>query len=116
MPEQIIDIPTFEDLKTAMGEDFIGELIDTYLDETPQLIAELQQALARADDDTFRRSAHSIKSSSAAFGAHSFSAQARELELMGKHGTLEGAAPKVACLVADYGNVERRLRELRNGS
>ena len=55
-----------------MGAEFIGELIDTYCQETPQLIAALQQALAQGDAPAFQRAAHSIKSTSASLGAMEF--------------------------------------------
>jgi len=112
----IIDSTTFEQLKETMGADFIGELIDTYCEETPRLIADLQQALAPANAEVFRRSAHSIKSSSATFGALEFAAQARELEMIGKAGDLTSAGEKVAQLVAAYKQVEQALRELQHAS
>jgi len=46
-PPSVIDLPTFEALKEAMGADFINELVQAYFDETPQLLAKIQQALAR---------------------------------------------------------------------
>jgi histidine phosphotransfer protein HptB len=114
--EAVIDDKTFTELKETMGADFIGELIDTYCDETPRLVAELEQALARADAEAFRRTAHSIKSSSASFGALPFAALARELEMLGKGGDLTGAGPQVARLAAEYHQVEDRLRELQHAA
>jgi len=78
-----------------MGADYIVEVIQVYFEETPQLLADLQQALEKQDCETFRRSAHSIKSTSNSFGALNFGAEAKELEMMGREGKLEGAAPKV---------------------
>ena len=111
MPEPIIDDATFEGLVDAMGADFIGELIDTYLEETPQLIAAAQRALGDGNADDLRRAAHSIKSSSASFGVLSFSALARELEMLGKEANLVEAGPKMARLQADYALVARALQE-----
>jgi len=116
MTQPIIDTATFEELKAAMGADFIGELIDTYCEETRALVAQLEGALAGGDVEGFRRAAHSIKSSSATFGALPFSAQARELEMIAKQGDLQGVETKVASLVAGYPQVEQGLRELQNGS
>ena len=45
-PQSVIDLPTFEALKEAMGADFMIELVQAYFDETPQLLVKLQQALA----------------------------------------------------------------------
>jgi HPt (histidine-containing phosphotransfer) domain-containing protein len=112
----VIDATIFAELKEAMGADFIGELIDTYCEETPRLVADLQQALAQGNADLFRRSAHSIKSSSASFGALEFAAQARELEMIGKAGDLSNAASQAAHLGDEYQQVEHALRELQHGA
>jgi HPt (histidine-containing phosphotransfer) domain-containing protein len=110
--QSVIDLPTFEALKEAMGADYISELVEAYFEETPQLLSKLQQALARQDCEEFRRSAHSIKSTSNSFGALKFGAEARELEMMGREGKLEGAAGKVETLVREYGVIKNRLEEL----
>ena len=110
--QTVIDLPTFEALKEAMGADFIGELLQAYFEETPQLLSKLQQALARQDCEAFRQAAHSIKSTSNSFGALNFGAEAKELELMGREARLDGAGVKVDALVADYGQVQKTLEEL----
>jgi HPt (histidine-containing phosphotransfer) domain-containing protein len=113
--DAIIDGDTFDDLKDMMGADFVGEIIDTYNEETAELVEQLQQALAAQDTATFARCAHSIKSSSASLGALVFADQARELELTGKAGDLSGAGPRVERLAADFALVRRSLEELRDG-
>ena len=114
-PPSIIDLPTFETLKESMGTDFIGELVQAYFDETPQLLSKLQEALAKQDCDLFRQAAHSIKSTSNSFGALQFGGLARELELMAREGKLDGAPAKVATLVGDYDLVKKSLEELCHG-
>ena len=111
----VIDLPTFEALKEAMGADFINELAQAYFDETPQLLSKLQQALARQDCDLFRQAAHSIKSTSNSFGALEFGALAKDLEMMGRQANLDGAPGKVETLVSNYGLVQKRLEELCHG-
>jgi histidine phosphotransfer protein HptB len=110
--QSVIDMPTFEALKDAMGADFIGELVQAYLEETPQLLSKLGEALARQDCEAFRQAAHSIKSTSNSFGALEFGAQAREMEMMGREARLDGAGVKVDTLVADYRRVQTTLEEL----
>jgi HPt (histidine-containing phosphotransfer) domain-containing protein len=110
--QSVIDLPTYEALKEAMGADYIVEVIQVYFEETPQLLSDLRQALEKQDCETFRRSAHSIKSTSNSFGALQFGAQAKELEMMGREGRLEGAASKVETLQADYQLVKQALEEL----
>jgi HPt (histidine-containing phosphotransfer) domain-containing protein len=112
--ELIIDPVTFSELKITVGADFIGELIDAYLEDTPRLLTQLQQYLTQQDAQAFTRTAHSIKSSSASLGALSFSALAKELEMMGKQGGLTGTEAKVELLNKDYLQVQRRLKELKD--
>ena len=114
-PPSVIDLPTFEALKEAMGADFISELVQAYFDETPQLLAKLQQALARQDCNALRQAAHSIKSTSNSFGALEFGAQAKELEMMGREARLDGAPGKVESLVTGYKAVKQALAELSRG-
>ena len=114
-PQSIIDLPTFEALKDAMGADFIGELVQTYFDETPQLLAKLRQAIESQDYEAFRMAAHSIKSTSNSFGALLLGAQARELEMMGREGRLDGAPGKVEALASGYAAVNKELEELSRG-
>jgi HPt (histidine-containing phosphotransfer) domain-containing protein len=110
--QSVIDLPTFKALKEVMGADFIGELVQAYFDETPQLLSKLQQALDKQDCEGLRQAAHSIKSTSNSFGALQFGAQARQLELMGREGKLEGAPAQVQALVAGYPAVRQALEGL----
>mgnify|MGYP000926179706 CR=1 FL=1 len=109
----VIDLDTLNEMKDTMGAEFVGELIDAYCQETPQLIAALQKALAQGQANDFQHAAHSIKSTSASLGALQFSAAARELEMVGRGSSLEGVAPAVERLVADYEQVQSCLQEWR---
>jgi len=111
MPNTIIDSTTFEELKEAMGDDFIPELVSTYLDETAALIQKLREALAASQSEDFRRIAHSIKSSSASLGALEFSAQAKELEFIGKAGDFNQAGAALARLEEAWPKVKTALQE-----
>jgi len=111
----VIDISTFEALKESMGADFIGEIVQTYIEETPKLIAQLQEALAKQDCDGFRRAAHSIKSTSNSLGALKFGELARELEMTGRECNLASAPEKVKTLVLDYTEVKQTLEGLSHG-
>jgi PAS domain S-box-containing protein len=111
----VIDSAAYEELFASTGGDpgFIRELIDTYLADAPDLFAQMRSALAAGDAETFRRAAHSLKSNSASLGALALSAQAKELEMMGKAGTLEGAAAKIAAADVGYARVKVALEQKR---
>ena len=69
--DPIIDAATFAELQARAGADFVDELVDTFLEEAPQMLAELRaaQALGPAGAERFRRAAHSLKSNGLTFGA-----------------------------------------------
>lgn len=113
--QPIIDLSTFEALKESVGSDFIGELLQAYYDETPQMLANLQQALVKKDHEAFRLAAHSIKSTSNSFGALQFGTLAKELEMMAREGKMDGALKKVETLAGNYESVKQALVELSHG-
>jgi HPt (histidine-containing phosphotransfer) domain-containing protein len=75
MSEPAIDRAIYDDLKETVGEEFFKELVDTFLIDTTMLIGDLREALGKNDTDTVRRTAHSLKSNSATFGASRLSLQ-----------------------------------------
>lgn len=113
--QSIIDISTFTALKESVGDDFIDELMNAYFDETPQLLSRLKKAFDDQDQETFTRSAHSIKSTSNSFGALQFGLIAWELEMMGRAGNLEGAPASLEALLSAYEEVRHALEELSHG-
>jgi HPt (histidine-containing phosphotransfer) domain-containing protein len=112
MPPTEIDTTTFEELKQMSGADFIGELIDTYLEDAPQLIKNMKSSLTTNDAEVFRRAAHSFKSNSATFGANRLSMLAKELEVLGKENKLNEIGGRLDSLEEVYGIVAKELKEL----
>ncbi len=94
-----VDLEIFNELKEATGEEFAAELVLTFLDEAPGMIAELNSAIVASDADGYRRAAHSIKSNATTFGATALAEQARALELgaMPEGGDTTGADAIQAC-------------------
>ena len=106
-----IDIATFDELRHTAGADFVVELVETFLEEAPQMLAELRQTLAAEQADAFRRAAHSLKSNSHTFGATALGAQARELEL----GGMPAGAAALDALDAEYARAAAALKDLCHG-
>ena len=90
----------------------LGDIITLFLESTPELIAELHQALESADPLRLRRAAHTLKSSSQ-LGAMPLSALAAELQAVGDAGTVAGGAALLARLEAEYARVQVALDTLR---
>ena len=84
----IIDQATFEELKQISGADFINELIDAFLEDAPNMIRQMETALATGDVESFRRNAHSLKSNANTFGATELGGLAKELEGMARENNL----------------------------
>ena len=81
-----IDLDVFNELKDATGDEFAAELVNTFLDEAPGMIADLKAAIAASDADGYRRAAHSIKSNANTFGATDLADLAKAAELGGLPG------------------------------
>jgi len=113
MSQNLIQLSVFEDLKIAIGADFINEVIDAFFEEAPELITALEQSLEASDIDTFRRSAHSLKSNGACFGAIAFSEAAKELEFLAKDGELDQVGDKVVLLRTQFESVRSELEAMK---
>jgi HPt (histidine-containing phosphotransfer) domain-containing protein len=111
----VIDLIIYEKLKSDVGADFIGELIETYLADTSRLIPQLTQALEDRNVEAFRRVAHSIKSTSNSFGAIQVGELAKELEMMAQENNLLGALAMITDLTQGFEQVRQALRSLQIG-
>ena len=112
MPDAPIDTAAFDELLETVGGDreFLAELIETYLSDSPGLFAELRAAIAAGDAAAARRAAHTLKSTSASFGATDLSAQCREIEAAAAAGDLVGLEERVDRAEEAYRAVEAALR------
>jgi HPt (histidine-containing phosphotransfer) domain-containing protein len=113
MSAPAIDDGAFAELQASAGVDFVHELIDTFLEEAPRMLAELRSAAATGRSDAFRRAAHSLKSNANTFGALTLGVMARDLELNGA--PADGNEAAIDTLAAEYARVAARLGELRGG-
>lgn len=102
-----------EKLRELGGDDFVGELIDTFLAEAPSLLATLRRALEQDEADEAQRAAHTLKSNGATFGAEDFSELCRELEARAKDGRLEGAEQLVDRIDEECARLQEALAALR---
>ena len=115
MTAPTIDINAFRELQDTAGPEFAAELVDTFLEEAPLMLAELRRARAASNADTFRRAAHSLKSNSQTFGAMALGALARDLELTGFAAAPEHDTAAFDALDAAYAQVAVALKALCHG-
>jgi CheY-like chemotaxis protein len=111
--DTVVDRNTLDRLVEGAGGAFVAELIDTFGEDTRELIATLRRALPASDLDAFRRAAHSLKSTSESLGATRLAALARELEASARAGSLNGAEDRVRQLADQCELVTRALGDLR---
>ena len=115
MTAPTIDFATFRELQDSAGPEFVAELVDTFLEEAPLMLAELRGARAASNADSFRRAAHSLKSNSQTFGALALGALARDLELKGLGTDAEHDNAALDALDAAYAQAAAGLKALRHG-
>ena len=115
MNESVIDQTVFAELQETAGAEFAAELVDTFFEEAPGILAELRSAQAKGDADSFRRAAHSLKSNGNTFGASKLATLARELELGGMNADPARDLEAIAALDAEYARAVTALKELCGG-
>ena len=115
MSEPVIAEATFRELQDAAGADFVAELVGTFLEEAPGMMAELRAALAARDAERFRRAAHSLKSNGHTFGAMALGEQARAIELRGLDADPARDVAALDALAAACAQAAAALKELSHG-
>ena len=116
---QSIDPKAIEALRALSpggGTEFLRELVDIYLQDTPVRLTELELALARQDAPTATRAAHTIKGSSGNFGALRLARLAAEIEVFGKAANLSAATAATPALKAEYVQVAQTLTHMVAGN
>lgn len=92
---------------------FLRELIDVFLEDVPQRIAEIEKALATCDTVLLTRAAHTIKGSGSNFGANALGHIALQLEQQGKTASFAEAAASLPTLKAEFALVAEALKTYR---
>ena len=107
-----LDPVVLAELRQLQGEgepDIVQELAEAFQFETPPLLEALRQAVAEGQSEALKRAAHNLKGSSYNLGARSMADLSAELEILGKSGTVEGAAALVTRLEWEYQRVCQAL-------
>lgn len=98
----------------------LAELIESFLDESPILVEQMQSAANVGDQISLGRAAHTLKSSARDFGANQLSVFCEALEKSCKAGMPEQAAVLVNAIAAECTLAQQdlniHLTELRRGT
>jgi CheY-like chemotaxis protein len=87
----------------------LGELAALFLQTSPQLLADLQTALARRDADAMARAAHRLKGSAGNFSAPGVSEAAATLEKLARNTDLDQAPAVLATLEHELSRLHAAL-------
>lgn len=94
------------ELQESGEPDIVADVGRLFIKHAPQKLAAMKKAVADGDARALEAASHNLKSSSSYIGAMRLSELAKELEYMGRNGTLEGTLERVATAVAEFERVK----------
>ena len=89
--------------------ELLGDIIDLLLEQAPQSLSEIREAIAQGDGHKLDRAAHKLKGSLGNFGKKAAFAQALRLEEMGREGDLTDAESACAALEEEMARLTQAL-------
>jgi signal transduction histidine kinase/DNA-binding response OmpR family regulator len=118
LPSDIIDENALKQLRGMLGkrvEELLPNLLESYISDSQVLIQSARESLANLDAEGLRRAAHTLKSTSANFGAWRVSAPCQELESRSKNAQFEGAQALLDQIEREQARAETALRKMLEG-
>lgn len=115
MTDRTIDRSVFQRLREITGDDdaFLAELVDTYLDDGTQQVADLLDAARREDVPSMLRPAHSLKSASDSIGALALAELCRTLEAEVRGGVVREPVARADAVATAFEAASSELTSLR---
>ncbi len=101
------------DRATGGNAKIAQSLVKTFLEDAPKKLAVIRRAASEKDAGALAASAHALKGSLALVGATRAAGTARNLQAMGRLGTLDGAAAELAVLEGEFEELKRLLLALQ---
>lgn len=114
-PQAILDPKALAAMKAMVGGQgaLMVALIDSALQDAPQLLLQMRQALEKDNAVELRRAAHTLKSLASGFGAVTLARLNKEMEALGKAGTFQGVPERLAQAETEYEQVKTALEAAR---
>lgn len=106
-----VDLEVLKELRQVMGEDF-QSLIETFERDSEMRIDAIREAVATADPDAIRRTAHSFKGSASNMGAPRLTRLCRALEELGRNGQSAGGVELLGQIETEYRNVLKAMADI----
>ncbi|MCB0265028.1 MAG: Hpt domain-containing protein [Calditrichia bacterium] len=103
-----------EELFARVDDDveLLGELIELFLEDYPDLITEIEKAIQQKDAIALKKAAHTLKGAVGNFCAEGAFEASRKLEAIGAQGNLETVAADFQQLQQEMQNVTKALQEI----
>jgi len=108
-----IDSKIIEQLKN-LKSGLLTRVIDLYVETSPKLLSDMEQAAAQQDTKSLYKIAHSLKNSSANLGIVELTNLCRDLEINGREGDIVEATALVLRIKKLYGAAEVALLNIKN--
>ncbi|MGI8561101.1 MAG: ATP-binding protein [Luteimonas sp.] len=105
----VLDYDVLSELRAMLAGE-LPHLVDVFLEDTPRIIAALENAAIGPDYHALRDAAHSLKSSSANLGAMSLSAAAKHAEAGARGKSLDHPAVAVALISNEFARAQHALK------
>ncbi len=103
--------------EATMGdEEFMAELIDIYLDDSPAQIRVLRDAIESREGEVAASAAHRLKGSSGNLGADSLAALCRRVEESGRDNRVEEMPDLLNDIEREFSRVKECLSAVRRDS
>jgi CheY-like chemotaxis protein len=111
---EILNQGAILELKELLGgAEYLEDFIDSFLQDAPRMLVDMQQAEKNGDSKGLQITAHSLKSNSAEFGAMILSELCRKIEMQAKKGVFDGGAEMLIQVQSEYERVEVALKALK---
>ena len=103
-------LASLRELQEPGDPDIVAEVGGLFIKHSPEKVDAIMQSVEKDDAKGLQLAAHSMKSSSAYIGAMRLSTLAKELEMMGRSNSLNGAKEKAMMLKDEFSLVMEAIR------
>ncbi|MFE7543346.1 Hpt domain-containing protein [Streptomyces platensis] len=110
----VVNPQAVQELVDSLEAPFVIELVNTFLEDSPQLVDQIHQGIQDDETEQVHRAAHTLKSLSKTFGLEQLGPLCQELEKLSAHGELsEGTKSAAKDTETAYRHARQALADLR---
>ncbi|MFJ3812547.1 Hpt domain-containing protein [Streptomyces sp. NPDC090073] len=113
-PVPVINDAVVQALIDSLDAEFAVPLMDTFLEDSPRRVEEMQQAMRAMDAELLHRAAHTLQSNARTFGLEQLAEFCRSLETLARTGDLSQAQALIQRVEIAYRAATNALEEERH--